>query len=188
MVSAKAISPSVVILILAHRYGEEGIIGRTRIQKLIYFLKEKLPISVSYVPYYYGPYSEEVTAVLDSLVARGLLCEEVKKLDIEGPFEGRVYRYRLTDDGKAVLQSLRQEHKKEIEKIARRLEEILEDEPSTATLAIASKLHYILKERKSPIPQEKLSELAKKFGWHIRSRDVDEGVRFLVNRGYVQVQ
>ena len=90
MARAHMVSPSTVILALADRSGAEGLVGRTRIQKMIYFLRERLPIAATYTAYYYGPYSEEVTASLDSLVAHGLLEEEVEPITTEGPFEGRL--------------------------------------------------------------------------------------------------
>jgi uncharacterized protein YwgA len=185
MATHESITPSTAILVLASQCPQGQLAGRTRTQKLLYFLRERLPIAASYTPYYYGPYSEEVTASLDSLVARGLLQEQVEPVDTEGPFEGRLHRYMLTRDGREVLDSLRLEHRDEVVRIEEAAGEVLGRNASTATLAVASKLHYIVKSAAKPVPQKELSAKARGFGWHVDPSEIANGVKFLLGMGLV---
>ncbi len=186
MATQKPITPSTAILALASQCPRGELAGRTRIQKLLYFLRECLPLAASYTPYYYGPYSAEVTASLDSLVARGLLQEKVESVDTEGPFEGRLHRSVRTQDGREVLDSLRSEHRAAVARIEGAAGDILNWNPSTATLAVASKLHYIVKSgAPQPVPQKQLSTRAKRFGWQIDPVEIAKGVKFLVDMGLV---
>ena len=185
MATRETITPSTVILALVSHSPDRLLTGRTRIQKLVYFLRQSLSIAASYTPYYYGPYSQEVTASLDSLVASGLLEEQVEPLDTEGPFEGRVYRYKLTSDGEEVLDSLRSERKEEMRRIEKAAEKILARRSTTATLAVASKLHYVVTNAPQAVPQRELSARAKRFGWHVDPREIANGVKFLKERGLV---
>jgi uncharacterized protein YwgA len=183
MATNKSINPSTVILVLADQSPQGVLTGRTRIQKLVYFLREHLPIAASYTPYYYGPYSEEVTASLDSLVASGLLDEHVESLDTEGPFEGRVYRYTLTSDGHEVLDSLRSGHSGDVARIEKLASTLLKGKPSTATLAVASKLHCVVRRSARPVPEQQLAAQAKRLGWHIAPGEVKKGVKYLLDMG-----
>ena len=185
MARAHMVSPSTVILALADRSGAEGLVGRTRIQKMIYFLRERLPIAATYTAYYYGPYSEEVTASLDSLVAHGLLEEEVEPITTEGPFEGRLYRYKLTDDGRAVIDSLREQAQSDIDDVERAAHGILDARPRTATLAVASKLHYLVSKSSKPVGVKDMPRRAKRFGWQIGTEHISGGVQFLKDHGFV---
>jgi len=187
MAHSRTISPSTTILVLAARHRHEKVTGRTRVQKLIYFLREKLPIAVSYTPYYYGPYSEEVAASLDSLVARNLLKVEVEPRNTEGPFEGRLYQYTLTRDGREVLEQLTREQKSDIQRIESAADHILKGSPSTATLAVASKLHYIVSQSRQPVRRAELSKRARQFGWQIAAGETGKAVQFLLDMGLVSM-
>ena len=73
---------------------QQKIEGRTRLQKLVCILKHRynIPFSYSFKPYYYGPYSDEITDTVETLVGLGLLT---KKKEAFAP--GIVkYTYELT--------------------------------------------------------------------------------------------
>ena len=57
--------------------GGQHYLGRTAMQKLVYFAKAlKVPIPCSFEIYTYGPYSDEVTLAVDSLLADDVLKDK----------------------------------------------------------------------------------------------------------------
>lgn len=79
--------------------------GRTRIQKEICLLKHKsnLPFTFDYKPYYYGPYSEELSETINTLVGVKLLKETV----IHVGFNSFRYDYTLTGQGRELFNKIR---------------------------------------------------------------------------------
>ena len=102
----------------------DGIKGRSRLQNIVFLLKEKykIPIEVNYKMYFYGPYSEDLTYDIKALEAFGLLKEET---EYEGGYIE--YRYKLTERGEELLSKfLREERNKELyEKIQKSVKELL---------------------------------------------------------------
>jgi uncharacterized protein len=77
----------------------EEIIGRKRLQKMIYILKKcNFPFSERYQFHFYGPYSEELTLRIEELTNLGLLNEEKEKKS-----NYYQYRYTVTEEGKRFL-------------------------------------------------------------------------------------
>lgn len=74
---------------------------RIRLQKLILIgkLKYRIPFSFSYGSYYYGPYSSDLTALVERCVKLNLI-EELRE-DINGY---TMYSYRLTQLGEKFLE------------------------------------------------------------------------------------
>jgi uncharacterized protein YwgA len=50
-------------------------IGRTLIQKLMFLLNRQEVVDLNYTLYHYGPFSNELSAVLDETAARGIINE-----------------------------------------------------------------------------------------------------------------
>lgn len=74
------------------------IIGRKRLQKLVYIMKNKrFPIPQNFTYYHYGPYSQELNSTVSELTASGLLEETNTP---------QGYEYKLTEDGKAFINLL----------------------------------------------------------------------------------
>lgn len=79
--------------------GADGVIGRKRLQKVVYFLqKAGCSFGAEYTLHHYGPYSRDVAEACDELVTAQLLEEE------EGPL-GSVtqYTYKMAERGQAAL-------------------------------------------------------------------------------------
>lgn len=79
-------------------YNSDPVRGRIRFQKTIFLLKEKYGIAFDFdfKPYYYGPYSEELSDTISLLTALNLVEEDVEHLGM-----GMTrYDYRLTAKGK----------------------------------------------------------------------------------------
>ncbi|OEH93245.1 YwgA family protein [Bacillus solimangrovi] len=78
----------------------EEVIGRKKLQKIIYIAKKlEYPFSEKYNFHFYGPYSEELTLRIEELGNLGFLNEIREK-------KGRSfqYRYSLTEKGSGFLQ------------------------------------------------------------------------------------
>jgi hypothetical protein len=177
---------SELILALVEEHGAKGCVGRTRVQKEIYFLQQRMSIEVSYTPYYYGPYSFDVASTLESLVAEGLLQEDVSPRKSEGPFEGHSYFYKLTDDGKVLVKAWKAVNRDAYEKLRQAFVGLALNKQSIATLAVASKVHYaIAKANKKPVPKPELIQHARSLGWTVNEGECEKAIEFLIDRKLV---
>jgi uncharacterized protein YwgA len=82
--------------------GGQHYLGRTAVQKLTYFAKVlDVPIPCSFELYTYGPYSEKVTASVDSLLADDVL-KDISKT-------GKYSDYRLGDNASEILDGFQED-------------------------------------------------------------------------------
>lgn len=74
-----------VVSSVIKKWNEKGTrkkLGRTILQKLIYFLKEKeVPLSFEYSLHYYGPYSQDLSESLQWLQAEDVVKDQSKGPD-----------------------------------------------------------------------------------------------------------
>lgn len=79
--------------------GENGLQGRKRLQKVVFFLQEAgCPLDCRYTLHHFGPYSRDVADRCDEMVAAGLVVEK------GGPATGGMqYTYTLTPSTAAFL-------------------------------------------------------------------------------------
>lgn len=86
------------LAVLVQWAGEQGLQGRKRLQKVVYFLKAAgMPIAAEYTLHHYGPYSRDVAGVCDELVADGLIAERA----------GHSFSYTLVDATRSLLEQQR---------------------------------------------------------------------------------
>lgn len=72
--------------------GSGGVVGRKRLQKVVYFLQQAgCTLGAEYSLHHYGPYSRDVAEACDELVASGLLDERAEMNSV-----GTQYTYRLS--------------------------------------------------------------------------------------------
>ncbi len=78
--------------------------GRKRLQKTICVLKHRdgLPLGFEFIPYYYGPYSEELADSIQSLIGAGYVNEEANEF-MPGVYQ---YNYSLTERGRQAIESI----------------------------------------------------------------------------------
>jgi len=90
-------------LLLTIKYLKD-IKGRTKLQKIIYLLKEKFNLDIAYnfMPYYYGPYSSELQNDVDVLSRLNLIDVNLHFLD-NGVF---LYEHQLTERGYKIAEEL----------------------------------------------------------------------------------
>jgi len=77
--------------------------GRTRLQKTVFLLSENEDVNLGYdfIPYHYGPYSQDLQLEVDLLEAAGLL--QIR------PRDGILYMHSLTEEGEAAARETEQE-------------------------------------------------------------------------------
>ena len=65
-----------IITAVVCRAGQDGKIGRTVLQKIVYFLKAKgVPVRYKFDIQHYGPYSQDLYFRMDDLVAEEIVCD-----------------------------------------------------------------------------------------------------------------
>jgi uncharacterized protein YwgA len=90
-----------LLLLLVTLEKSNRIVGRTRLQKTVFLLREKFKVPFRFVfrKYFYGPYSDDLSDVIENLVALGMV-DETKRYLADGVIQ---YSYRLTKFGDSFL-------------------------------------------------------------------------------------
>ena len=164
---------------------DEGIKGRTLLQKKMYFLGVLVKEDFQFSPYYYGPYSSTVSDHLGALREAGFVSEQVESYsDSHGVFgELRRFDYGLTKPGHKMVElssnalSVYKEHLVKINAHP------LSDDPKL--LSIAAKVHFIVHEH-GRAAVSKIHNRAREFGWNLMPNQVEEVVGYLEHLGLVR--
>ncbi|MHA1965158.1 MAG: hypothetical protein ACW97G_11295 [Candidatus Thorarchaeota archaeon] len=95
----KRATDTILILQMMNTHGQ--IHGKKRLQKIIFLLKNKhkVPFSFKFRPYFYGPYSSELSDHIDALIKHRFISERRVPLG----FMINRYDYILTKKGKEYL-------------------------------------------------------------------------------------
>jgi uncharacterized protein YwgA len=152
--------------------------GKTVIQKIGYFceLRMSLRDNPVFLPHFYGPYSAQVDFELDKLVALGFL-EQSTRTTIN---DRTIYGYKLTKQGKRVLQSISSHSSSEIAEVANVVKTCRKYAGlNPLTLSYAAKVHLIAAEAKHPVNENEIIEKAKDIGWKMTEKSVRSGARLL---------
>lgn len=153
----------------------ERPIGRTAMQKLVYFEVQKMRSEITFNAHYYGPFSSNVAESLARLGAFGYVREDV----LDG--YGISYEYRLTRYGKALASDLSTEEPGRYEKI-RDVVRIAAKHCELRQLALAhaAKTHFLRKKfAKSDASNGEIVASGEKFGWTLKEKDVEDGLALL---------
>jgi uncharacterized protein YwgA len=154
-----------------------GRVGRTALQKLVYFGREKQLVNASFQAHYFGPYSSEVSAALQSLVGLGWVDESVETWSLDDPIDARRrYTYRLTDVGKLAREQLIND-----EASAGTLEQIVRLGEQKANLdfrllSLAAKVRFILTTAAQPgeaLTTMEIRKRAEELGWNLTEQDIE---------------
>lgn len=150
-------------------------VGRTAIQKILYFLNEIESLDIRYKAYYYGPFSQEVYEGTDILRTYGYLNERVN--DRDNGVDYRSYTYSLTEDGKHFLNTELDPFNDALSRIIKAYMEILDD--NLKYLSYAAKYHYIEKNLSKGDLVKERRDIIDKYGWEIPSGSVDSIISFI---------
>jgi len=159
---------------------ETGV-GRTTLQKLLYFASRKGIVQASFRPYYYGPYAEDVYITLQNLVSLGFVDERMESYTSGHPG----YQYMITPDGREILSNHAQDSGDldRIIDLARRHFRL-----SQGMLAAAAKVHFILINYDVPKTLEAITYEASNLGWEVTTDDAKNVVAFLRDLDLVKVE
>ena len=178
-----------ILLLVVKRAGENGLRGRTLLQKKVYFLSELMNVDLGFSAYYYGPYSGAVAGNLESLVNHGFLKEVTEIFETTPPRNvfGEIHRhtYFLTDDAEDLWSDI--ENDPEFPEWERELERINAHEIAHDfnKLSIAAKVHYIVNWRQKGTIEE-VKQVAKEYNWDVSTTDIEGVLSFLIELGFVK--
>jgi uncharacterized protein YwgA len=171
-----------LVLLVVHANGEK-LTGRTKLQKVIYFLSEMLRIPAGYRAHFYGPYSATVAETVDAQVSRGVLAEQRDDLggwDAWG-HDYKLYTYHLTDKGREAYAWRRSQAPAAFDEAERWARRILDSGADYMLLSYAAKLWLMVQQQDGvqPVRVEDLQAHARDLGWHIDEADIQRGVQLL---------
>lgn len=171
------------LLLVVKSEGENGLRGRTLLQKKVYFLSVLRGREFGFTAHHYGPYSSYVAGNLNSLVNSGFLKEvtETFSTDSGDPNlfgEVRRHTYFLTDDAEEVWNDTEEQpdfHEWESALSLINSHEIASD---FNKLSIAAKVHYIVNLRKKSTIGE-VKQVAEEYNWNLKPDDIESVLSFL---------
>ena len=175
--------PRHAVLVAVQEEAPEGLVGRTLLQKKLYFASVVVGQDMGFRPYYYGPYSQQVADATDSLVSNRFLAEQIDIFPDTNIFgERRRHSYKLTGDGNQVLQSMADDPEVAVWRDAlRRI-----NEHSFATdfnlLSIAAKVKTILREAGEATVDE-IIKRAEEYDWKLSRDEIVRVWNFLEDLG-----
>ena len=177
------------LLLVVEREGNDGLHGRTLLQKKLYFLSVLRKANFGFSAHYYGPYSSFVAEHLNGLVEDGIFKEVTEFFTTDSTErndlgEMRRHTYFLTDEGRRVWQST--EKKIDFPKWDETLREINSQEIANNfnLLSIAAKVHYIINWEGEKSVKE-VCQTAKEYGWNFTEKHIAKVLSFLTEMGLV---
>ncbi|MFZ3169097.1 MAG: hypothetical protein WA130_15900 [Candidatus Methanoperedens sp.] len=164
-----------------------NILGRTAIQKIVYFLSVFEIVDVKYRPHYYGPYSADVASSTQMLASIDFLKETVETTRTTGytvPENWKKYHYSLSSDGEQFVEEFRSSNAADFDKISR-VVEICRDTVNfnPEILSWAAKVSYILSKKKEPMTYDAITSTASSFGWDLSSEQIEMALELLQSLG-----
>lgn len=169
-------------VLFAHgAFNNGGIKGRTALQKIVYFLSVVVEEDLGFNPHYYGPYSSKVAESNSELKELNYIKEDLSVYGYNSQgFEITKYDYSLTEDGKKLLERKKRLYPYEWKKILEIANKIKEAGTlHYMELAMAAKVHIILKREGSTTNKETIKLKAKQLGWSIQEGNLDNALTFL---------
>ena len=167
------------ILLVVNACGSSPV-GRTALQKLMYFASRLGVVDAGFNAHYYGPYSQEVANEVASLVDLDFLDEYGGVVYASG---NTGYSYRLTEEGRQVLPDA-DGHKDAIEKVVQSA--ISHFSLNPRLLATAAKVHFILEETKMSMMPQTIRQRAGNLGWDIDEPGIVKVIDYLKDLGLIK--
>lgn len=180
-----------VILIALDAFGGR-VIGKTLLQKRLYFMSQLSNEDWGFHAHYYGPYSDLVASELVTLKVQGLVNEKSQYYGAisESGFEHKRYDYELTDSGREAIQWLKAQYRAEADKIAEAAHSVVAPgELDYMNLSIAAKSYFIVSQSAgtAPMTTHDIAAKAKALSWDIKPEQIAHACRFLSDLKLVNV-
>lgn len=120
-------SEEILLPLLAAKFSDDGIRGRTRLQKFVFLIQEKfgkeLPGKYNFIPYDYGPFAKPLAEDMHDLREEGFIDKE----EIPRGSDAVEHRYKLTEKGEKELEDMLEEFEID-EDIQRKIKENIVEE------------------------------------------------------------
>ena len=158
---------------------EDSHIGRTALQKLVYFETVKIPSSIYYRPHYYGPFSRDVAVALENLVTIDCLDEEVTVIDTH-----ESYRYIMKSEWKKLVREDERTKCQQYETIldiVKKCDEFCRLQANILSYA-AKAFHILTSAEQNGIQKvtiDDVKQIGKNFEWNLSSDDTERGLELL---------
>lgn len=168
-------------VLFAHGAFDQGITGRTALQKIVYFLSVMMNKDLGYNPHFYGPYSPNVAEANAELKELNYLEEATTVYGYNNQgFEMTKYDYSLTEDGLKLLERKKKEYSAEWDQIISLRDRIKSaGHMNYMELAMAAKAYMILRYEGGKSNREKIKTKAKQLGWSINDNSLENALSFL---------
>jgi len=181
------------LILITLSASEDGKIeGRTRLQKLAFFVSEIMGIDAGYEPHIYGPYSSALRNIVEAQVSRGIISEQRVPWSSSG-FSGHDldkvrYDYELKPQGKLALDERLQADPQGFARAQELVQKVNSTGADYRVLSWAAKLYWILaEERGRPVPLPRAQERAHELGWPISHQQAQQGIALLRELELVRV-
>ena len=162
---------------------EKKMEGRTRLQKLTYFVSKIIGYDAGFRPHYYGPYSPLVAAVVESQQSRGLLEESAFPFEFHDfpghDGERKRYDYRLTEKGQQAYEWRYSENEDEFIQVQELVKKIGETGADYRDLSFAAKIFSVIKEKGRAMTEPEIRRAAKQLGWSLDEKEMKKGLELL---------
>ena len=179
LIQQQAISAHNALMLTIFAVGDRSV-GRTALQKLVYFETVNMPSNIRYRPHFYGPFSRDVAVALEGLVAIDCLDE---KVSITHTHES--YSYKMKPEWKKLLKKDRRtehQHYGAIKNIVEKCDNFCGLQANI--LSYAAKAFYILTSANQngikQITIDDVKQIGKNFGWQLSSTDTERGLNLLL--------
>lgn len=176
--------PYLILTIVDHN---KRFVGKTLLQKAVYFINEISALDIHFKPHYYGPYSSEVAVALENLVSIGFLNEIEERFSSDWNVWGEVRRFtfELTAEGKEILKGIKRTPEySRIKRVLGKLDRLAESHDYDK-LSKAAKIYHIVKSNGN-VTVPKIKKEASKLGWSLNSTEIDKMSSFLERLGLMQ--
>ena len=167
---------------------ENTINGRTKLQKVIYFLGvfTEQQNELGYKPHYYGPYSGDVAEGVAGLCSVNFLDCKTDTHPHENGFEVTRYDYSLNSDGKEAAEIVKQREPELWGKIQGGVIKLQTlGNPDYMSLSFAAKVWLMLGEKGGKATKEELPDFATRFGWTLEPAQIETAADMLMKLGMV---
>lgn len=159
--------------------------GKTNIHKNIYLLKEmlsnRIPIPFRFKPYFYGPFSEEISNTLDILETGLFIDTNEFSFGNKDDFEYKKIIYALTENGNREYERIKKNYVEFYNKLNNKFTIIkgTNFHQNTRILSTAAKVKLILAQENKPLTNENIKNKALILGWEISDKDIESAIDLL---------
>ncbi|MCK4631737.1 MAG: hypothetical protein KAT79_00635 [candidate division Zixibacteria bacterium] len=180
-------APNIYDIILCLFSEDEGEFrGKTNVHKNLYLIREmlkkkKVEVPYTYKPYFYGPYSADISNALDLMEDSGLISSREEKFPGKGNLENRLAIYSLQDSGRSAAAKARENYPDFFSLFDGSFSKIRKSGSynRTPVMATASKISFILGREGKPMTVAAIKKQAKELTWELSDIDIESAVGVL---------